>query len=238
MSRVYATAAFLPAELATIESTAFIRSQRVARLVFQPYQYNPLTRELRYTRHLTVEVRFYPAGAKIPASPGGFIPEGSYEGILQHSLLNYEQARAWRSQPLQTSVDSSSNLQAKALPAYKIQVNQDGIYQLNYTDLVAAGLPVDSLNPQTLQVFNQGTEVAIWVEGEADGSFDTDDYLLFYGQKATTKYTDTNVYWLGYGVSNGLRMSSLDGTPDGSADRPPFFWDDPPHRTEQELSKG
>jgi hypothetical protein len=82
---------------------------------------------------------------------------------------------------------------------------------------------VDTLNPQTLQVFHQGTEVAIWVEGETDGTFDTTDYLLFYGQKATTKYTDTNVYWLGYGESNGLRMPSLDGTPDGSAIVPPSF---------------
>jgi hypothetical protein len=220
---IYALDAFLPAELAQLDSTAFIRSQRVTRLVFQPYQYNPLTRELRYTRHLKVEVSFYPAGAKILASPGTFIPEGSYESILQQSLLNYEQARAWRSQPLQTTVDTSNNLLAKTQPAYKIQVNQDGIYQLSYTDLADAGLPVDTLNPQTLQVFHQGTEVAIWVEGETDGTFDTTDYLLFYGQKATTKYTDTNVYWLGYGESNGLRMPSLDGTPDGSAIVPPSF---------------
>jgi len=43
------------------------------------------------------------------------------------------------------------------------------------------------------------------------------DTLLFYGQKAGTRYTDENVYWLTWGSGNGLRMSAVDGAPGGAS---------------------
>ena len=41
---------------------------------------------------------------------------------------------------------------------------------------------------------------------------DAEDYILFYGQRMTTMYTDTNAYWLTMGGSSGLRMAERDGT--------------------------
>jgi len=106
---------------------------------------------------------------------------------------------------VQPEVDSPYNQ-----PAYKILVDQDGLYQVSYTDLQAAGVPtseLNSLDPQTFQLFNQTDEVALYVEGEKDGKFHPTDYFLFYGQKVYTKFTDTNVYWLSWGNTKGLRMS-------------------------------
>lgn len=82
-------------------------------------------------------------------------------------------------------------------------------------DLAAAGMPVSEIDPRTFQLFNGGQEVAILVTGEADGSFDAGDVVLFYGQPADTRYTDTNVYWLTYGIAQGKRMeaqTSLEST--------------------------
>jgi hypothetical protein len=98
-------------------------------------------------------------------------------------------------------------------PRYKVRVDRNGIYQLTYGDLQAAGLPVASLDPRTFQLFNAGSEMRIHVPGEADGSFDPGDLILFYGEGLDTKYTDTNAYWLAYGEVNGLRMRARDGTP-------------------------
>jgi hypothetical protein len=215
--QVYGSNQFIPPDLVQIDSTAFIRSQRVAQIRFQPYQYNPTTGEIQFTRWLRVAITFFPRGASLPSSPGSFIPEGRYEVVLRQILLNYEQAQAWRSQPVRAAASSPGNLRQDARPEYKILVDQDGIYELSYTDLKNAGVPVDSLDPRTLQLFNQGIEVAISVDGEQDGKFDPTDVLLFYGQKINTKFTETNVYWLGWGEGDGLRMSSLDGTPSGAS---------------------
>jgi hypothetical protein len=56
-------------------------------------------------------------------------------------------------------------------PQYKIQVDQDGLYQVTYTALQSAGVPVsslDTLNPHTLRIVNQGVEIPIYVFGEDD----------------------------------------------------------------------
>ncbi len=100
--------------------------------------------------------------------------------------------------------------------SYKIRVERDGIYRLTYDDLSAAGIPVDVLDPRTFRIWEQGTEVAVYVVGEGDGSFDPGDAVIFYGKMARTRYQDPNVYWLTYGGANGLRMTTRDVTP-GSA---------------------
>jgi hypothetical protein len=102
-------------------------------------------------------------------------------------------------------------------------VNRDGLYQLTYADLAAAGMPVDTLNPQTFQLLDNGQEVAIQVTGQEDGQFGAEDRILFYGEGLDTKYTDTNIYWLTYGTTTGLRMGSRDVSPSGTAQVPSGF---------------
>lgn len=106
--------------------------------------------------------------------------------------------------------------------SYKLEVAQEGIYRLTYTDLQAAGLPVTTLDPAQLQMFVGGSEIAIYVAGQADGHFDPADYVLFYGKPAHTLYTDINTYWLVYGAATGLRMSQRDVTPAGGAAQAAF----------------
>ena len=73
--------------------------------------------------------------------------------------------------------------------SYRLQVAREGIYRLTYNDLQSAGLPVSTLNPLQLQMFVGGSEIAIYVAGEADGHLDPGDYVLFYGQPVHTLYT-------------------------------------------------
>jgi len=216
---VYTTAGFVPAEPAELLSTGFIRSQRVAQLQFRPFQYDPVTGQLRFARRIRVQLTFEAASSALERLAQALptmtdIDEGAFEDVLRTSLVNYEDARGWRSTP-----QRFPSMQIAQGPvsdeAYKILVDADGIYQLTYTDLITAGVPVDTLDPRTLKLHNLGSQVAIYVEGEADGVFNDSDYVLFYGQKMTTKYTDVNVYWLTWGNENGLRMATSDGTPGG-----------------------
>ncbi len=107
-------------------------------------------------------------------------------------------------------------------PMYKVMVSQNGIYKLTYAELSAAGLPVSTLDPRGFKMYDNDQEMAIQVIGEQDGSFDSGDYILFYGRMLTSPYTYTNVYWLTYGVGSGRRMPVKDGTP-GTGTVPQFF---------------
>ena len=100
-------------------------------------------------------------------------------------------------------------------PAFKIFVDQTGAYRLSYAELAAAGLPVEQIDPRTFQMFEAGQEIAIQASGEADGSFDPGDSILFFGQSVNTRYTNVNVYWLTYGQAAGMRMEHRAGAEGG-----------------------
>jgi hypothetical protein len=231
-----------PAEVARVVETAWLRDQRLARIEVYPFQYLAATGTLRWHRHLRIEITFEGAGtldrkAVAPAAAGPF------EQVLRDSLLNYDTARQWRSNTAAPAITAGPSI---TTPQYKIVVDHDSLYRVTYTDLLSAGLVMTSFDPRKLRLRNQGLDVAMEVIGEADGQFDPNDYLLFYGQrlrgdllaskhsaeasdwislngwqpqfnaKMVEKYTDDNVYWLDVSATPGLRMTTLDGTPSGA----------------------
>src|SRR3990167_4367328 len=56
--KTYGTNAFYPGSLATEGFTGYMRDQKVMQLLFYPVQYNPVTREVRIYKHISVEVTF------------------------------------------------------------------------------------------------------------------------------------------------------------------------------------
>jgi len=79
---------------------------------------------------------------------------------------------------------------------YKFGVDKSGVYKLDKTALENAGINTDNLNPQHINIYaNHIPELpfdnsayhpddliknAIYISGETDGSFDANDYILFY----------------------------------------------------------
>lgn len=66
---------------------------------------------------------------------------------------------------------------------YKVYVSTNGFCHVGYNTLQSAGVPLGSIDPRSLQVFNKGVEQYIYVKGESDGAFNTSDYIEFYGEK-------------------------------------------------------
>ena len=178
----------------------YMRSQRIVRVEIPLVQLEESTGQWSYWRRFQVDVTFEGdiSGQTIPEPP-------SFEAMFQDLLVNYDQARGLRQQP--ATVPPVLGAWTPPSPAWRVLVDEPGIYRLTYTDLRNAGLPVDTLDPRTLQIFNYGKEVAIAVTGEEDSRLDPTDALYFFGQGVDTRYTDTNVYWLTYGQSRGKRMS-------------------------------
>ena len=185
----------------------------LARLTVTPLRYHPLRRELEVTRRLLLEVRFdAPQDVSAVAATAQTSP---VDRLLHTALLNGESVSTW-SKPAPFALASTA-LQSPATQANSIKVIVDGpgIYALTYGDL--AGLvPVDTLDPTTLQLFEGEHEIGIRVSGEQDGSFDPGNRILFYGHVPRSRYTDRNVYWLRYGDTAGLRMTSRNAASTGS----------------------
>ncbi len=109
---------------------------------------------------------------------------------------------------------------------YKIEINQDGVYSLTYSNLQSS-LPVNDIDPRNIRIFTTGgeklseltaddgspfREIPLLIEGEADGSFDSGDRIIFYardrndydylsklGSKfSINPYSDAGIYWLSY----------------------------------------
>ena len=81
---------------------------------------------------------------------------------------------------------------------YKIAIADDGVYRINRSFLSDLGIDVTSLNPQSINIYgNGGTQLPynnseprlddlkknpIFISGESDGIFGSNDYILFYGK--------------------------------------------------------
>ncbi len=123
---------------------------------------------------------------------------------------------------------------------YKIAVSETGIHKIGYNFLKdELGMDIDNIDPRKIGIYGGGggmlpesndeprytalTELAIHINGENDGQFNTGDYILFYAEgpekwyyNETTKqfrrpknvYSDKNYYFLKIKSENGLRPNA------------------------------
>ncbi|MBP6335376.1 MAG: hypothetical protein KA444_07890 [Bacteroidia bacterium] len=115
---------------------------------------------------------------------------------------------------------------------FKVKVWEEGIYRISRQTLLFAGIPVSSIDPRKVQVFRDGQEQFIYLEGETDGIFDPNDFIEFYGKRNdgtldkklyadSTKHanpnyslcTDTAIYFITWSATlNGKRLTVQNNT--------------------------
>lgn len=66
---------------------------------------------------------------------------------------------------------------------YKLSIPKTGLYRIDSATLFNSGIPINSINPRTIQLFIKGKEQAIYIKGENDNIFNSDDYIEFYAEK-------------------------------------------------------
>jgi len=206
---------FYPAQPAKIGGVGNWRSQHYATVQFFPLQYNPASHQLVFHRRVRVEIALsYPRGQS-PAALGQSVNEGAFESVFQNAFANHTSAKNWRARPAlvpsRRAPRTSSVCPNATGPCYKIGVNADGIYKVACNQLPSMTQPITA---SAVQMFKQGTEIAINVSGGWGSSCTNNDFVEFYGLAATGKYTTTNIYWLTYGNAiTGKRMTTRAGTP-------------------------
>lgn len=102
---------------------------------------------------------------------------------------------------------------------YKIKVAENGIYRVDYQNLIEQGFPTDFTDAKRLSLINEGKEIPIYVSDTVN--WGEGAYLEFYGQRVDGKFdqrlfenpedqlhpywsqfTDTAVYFLSYAEPN------------------------------------
>jgi hypothetical protein len=120
-------------------------------------------------------------------------------------------------------------------------VKENAVYRIDYSLLQKLGIKPEQIDPRKLRIFGYGSgmmpqpnssprqadlpEIAIHVEGENDGRFNKQDYILFYGEGPdkvifdaqrdihfyeNNLYSDKNFYFLTIGETDGKRIGSLE----------------------------
>ena len=123
-----------------------------------------------------------------------------------HKLL-FTQLKVIKQAPISSKRSSTINSVLSQGNWYKIAVNKNGVHQIGYNDLSSLGLDVSNVNPNQIQLFGRPggmlpllnsedriedlQELAIEVTGAADGSFDNQDKVLFFGQSPNQWTHDT-----------------------------------------------
>lgn len=123
---------------------------------------------------------------------------------------------------------------------YKLAVSKEGVYKIDYNFLQNIGVDPASINPNHIKLYGNGgkmlpqannavrpvdlIENAIWVEGASDGSFDSGDYILFFGQSpdsvnynsssgtfdySTNIFEINTYYFLTIGNTDGKRIGNI-----------------------------
>jgi hypothetical protein len=126
---------------------------------------------------------------------------------------------------------------------YKFSVTADGVYKIDYSQLRNIGANPDQINPKQIKIYTgyngmlpqansnpitgRLQEIPLFIAGENDERFNSNDFILFYAQgpdvysydmnKSTFRYqnnlfTDKNFYFLTIGADNGMRLAQADNT--------------------------
>ncbi|HJQ25533.1 MAG TPA: C25 family cysteine peptidase, partial [Blastocatellia bacterium] len=116
------------------------------------------------------------------------------------------------------TISAAPAIEQGTAKALKLYVEQTGMYRVTQAELLAAGLSAD-VDPRTLQLYEDGRERPIIVEGEADGRLDAGDAVEFYATATDSPYTTARVYWLVAGAQAGQRIKHVKskGTAAGAA---------------------
>ncbi len=202
----------------------------------------PIVGEAMYSE---IEVKLTFSGG---ATAGGEVSnDPRFEKIFAAVVANYDQFRNWPALPRPASKPMA--IQAGPFDSsdewYRVSVNQTGLYKITGAQLETAGMSLTGVSSDQIKVHYGGglplevsnslprpafSEIAIMVRDGQDGSFDRNDYVLFFAESqdrwvysadaaptfVDNPYCDHNVYWLTVSTGSGLRMSTTNTVTPGT----------------------
>lgn len=217
---VYAQDSFYPAQVYNLSEPMVTHDLRLVQLDVYPVRYNPADQILSQARSIQVELTF--SGAQLNEQPSSD-DFALIQDNLRGQILNTA-PQSWRLAP-QTSVNPDGVDAPVPLPigveTYKIEVDQDGIYEISGSELATAGMNLGAVNVNTLQLVYRGQNVAFQFINDGGGNaFEPADKIRFYGwafdgSRYEDMYVSGNTYWLWAGGTSTAIQSVNNGSGSG-----------------------
>ena len=176
----------LPPHLVTSRDAIWQEGRRLLPLRVYPFQYNPVTGELRYHPEIRIQVRITSAAAAVQP----------------------ESAPVWRPAAPQALAGTGGTLRIRTAAA--------GMVRLTYADLAAKGVPLATTDTATFAMTYLGQPVDIRVLDGGNSRLDPGELVVFYAEAYSGRYSNENVYFFSYGGAAGARMASRTVTPSGN----------------------
>ena len=183
---------FNPKEIVEFSEQDYFKDMPVVQVKFFPVTYDANNKTIRYIKSADIRIFIIDGERQNTKSTTNKYLKDLYNDYV----INYPQAQNWLVTRSKTLTKPTFVPQG---PWYKITITEDGLYKITSTTFTAAGINISTIDPRTIQIFNNGgeplninalgvennptepVENAIYVSGESDGSFDAGDYVLFYG---------------------------------------------------------
>jgi hypothetical protein len=184
-----------PGTAYTLSAPVYARDMRLVRLNLFPLQYNPLFNELQQSQ-FKVTITF--SGGRFNALNPAPSQNDSFQQNMAGQILNFDQARNWRSLPASAQ---TANTLPLGRELYKIELHQDGVYEISGADLAAAGMDTANVDPAAIEMAYRGEPVAYQLLDNGDAVFDDSDVIRFYGwavsdTRREKQFLNENVFWL------------------------------------------
>ena len=159
--------------------------------------------------------------------------QNSYKRVKSLTYSFSNQTITSRLDQLPNSTFSITNSVLSTGSWYRFYVEKSGIYKISKSFLNEIGFTTDGIDPKKIKIFGNGgrmvplknsipypndlEENAIQVIGEADNSFDNDDYILFYAEGMDNwsaenntninLYSDRSYYYITISGGQGKRIT-------------------------------
>ncbi|MCP5100971.1 MAG: hypothetical protein GY943_35930, partial [Chloroflexi bacterium] len=181
----------------TLSEPMYLRDQKVALFRLHPFQSDASSHQNQHTHQLNVVISFNRSNHTTQQDTSHSTIKSFTTSPL---ILNVEQAQQWRSFPPNVQNAPGSSLPINQ-PSYKIEVAEDGIYELDYDTLDMAGMSVNTVNPHTFEMMHNAEPVAYQFIGDDDTRFEPGELVRFFGWAFTGSRHDklfvtNNVFWI------------------------------------------
>ncbi len=149
-----------------------------------------------------------------------------YDSILKKVIINYNEANNFRSfRKLFSAADTTGSWIDYTKQYVKLAIPADGIYKIDYNDLINYEVDPSSIDPSTIKIYCKGKELPLYIKSGQSGYFTQNDFIEFWAEKNygspnyrqivpqdtdylnyMNRYTDTTFVWLTWGGDNGHRI--------------------------------
>jgi hypothetical protein len=245
---IYGARVAFPSRDVWLADRGRLRHQDVVKVVLAPFVYEPVGQAVAVTRNFRVTVEFERAEGREGGLGMAPVREDAYEGLYRDAVVNYEQARRWRTAEAPGAGESRLGLQVDN-QRVKIEIERTGFHTLSFDTLSALGFPqgvaVDDVfmyrdvfaegasgSPDTLKATESAVKV---VDQDANSVFSPGDRVEFYARDFYDEYgyrgnedafSNKNICWLSWGDGSHRRITARPGWRDAAAPETPVSFPD------------